>query len=176
MKEGSINRREAIRNIALASVATMFVSSCADRNVVEFLIDGKLQLDRRHKKYLSIISETILPTKDVSEKIGDPVDFILTMLNDCTLPEDLQKYVLGFEQYKQLMVEQEMKIKSADPDQVIDQITTVLEAELPQEELIHFINTTKDLSIWNLKSSEYYKVEFDEYRMIPASYQACITI
>jgi len=169
-------RRDAIRTIALTSVATIFFTGCSDKTVAEFLIDDKLKLNKKHKRYLSRISGTILPVGHVSEKIGDPVEFILTMLNDCTPIEDLQKFVLGFEQYKLLMTESKLKIKSSDPKEVIELITTTLNAELPQEELVHFINTTKDLSIWNLKTSEYYKTEKEEYQMIPDRYKACISI
>lgn len=171
-----MKRREAIRNIALASTATIFMTGCSDRNVAEFLVDGVLDLNKKHKDYLSKISETILPIDGLSTKIDSPVEFITTMINDCTVSEDQTSYVTGFEQYKLLMKENRMKIKSAEAEGVIDIITTALESNEPKEELIYFINKTKDLSIRNLKTSEYYKTEVEDYKMIPDAYKACINV
>ena len=171
-----MNRREAIRNIALASTATIFMTGCADKNVAEFLVDGQLNLNQKHKEYLGKISETILPLNGLSDKISDPVDFILRMLNDCTATEDLSKFVTGFEKYKMLMQENSMKISSAEPTEVTSLITAALDNEAPEEDLIHFISKTKDLSIWNLKTSEYYKTNVEDYKMIPDAYQACVEV
>ena len=171
-----MNRREAIRNIAIASTATIFLTSCADRNVAEFLVDGHLDLNRNHKKYLAKISETILPLNGISENMQDSVSFIMTMLNDCTSAEDLQDYVTGFEQYKLLMQENKLKIKKADPQETIDLITSTLKSATPQKELIHFITTTKNLSVENLKTSEYYLTKVQDYKMIPDAYQGCVDV
>jgi len=171
-----MNRREAIRNIAIASTATIFMTGCSDKNVAEFLVDGKLELNQKHQEYLGKICETILPIDGLSEMVSSPVEFITTMLNDCTSAEDQSKYVAGFEQYKLLMQENSMKIKTADPVETINLITTALETDTPQEALIHFISKTKDLSIWNLKTSEYYMTQVGDYKMIPDAYQACVDV
>jgi len=171
-----MNRREAIRNIAIASTATIFITSCADKSVAEFLMNGQLALNQKHKDYLSTISETILPIDGLSEKITAPVDFMMTMLNDCTSTESLNDFVAGFEQYKILMKENRLKIKSAESQSVIDVITSALESAEPKKELIHFIRTTKDLSIKNLKTSEYYKTDIEKFKMIPDAYQACVEV
>lgn len=171
-----MKRREAIRNIALASTATIFMTGCSDKNVAEFLVDGVLDLNQKHKDYLAKICETILPLNGLSPNIDSPVSFISTMINDCTSSEDQTSYVTGFEQYKLLMTENSIKIKNADPSGVIDLITSALKSKTPQEELIYFITKTKDLSIRNLKTSEYYKTEVEDYKMIPDAYQACINV
>ncbi|MEM7284423.1 MAG: hypothetical protein AAF438_22720, partial [Pseudomonadota bacterium] len=75
-----MNRRDAIRNILLASASTIFITGCTEANVVELLQAGQLPLDKRHKMYLRKISEAFLPVADLEDKIGSPVDFIMTML------------------------------------------------------------------------------------------------
>jgi len=171
-----MDRRDVIKNIALASTATIFLTGCADRNVIEFLSDDKLLLDQRHKDYLARISEAFLPISDVSEKIGNPVEFAMSMINDCASPDEVQNFANGFEQYKQLMKESRLKIKKADPDRVVEVVEQVLEVNEPSPQLVHFINTVKGLSIYNLKSSEYYMTEYVEYGLIPDAYNACIDV
>ena len=50
-----MRRREAIRNVLIAAAGTVFITSCSESDVVEFLSDDGLQLNRRHKKYLAKI-------------------------------------------------------------------------------------------------------------------------
>lgn len=163
-----MKRREAIRNILLASASTIFITSCADKNVIEFLSEGNLGLNDRHKDYLFQISNTFLPLGDLEDKVGNPVDFIMTMINDCHTPEEVQQFATGFEQYKKLMEDSRLKIGSASEEAVMPVVQKVLEAsEQPQEALIFFINKTKNLSIQNLMSSEYYMTEYLDYSLVP---------
>jgi len=171
-----MNRRKAIKSIIIASTATVFFSGCSDTNVIEFIRFGKLNLNQKHKDYLAIISETFLPVNGVSEKIGNPVDFILTMINDCRSVEQKMEFAVGFEQYKYLMKESKLRIQKADPEAVIKAVGEILEAEPPGRELISFIETVKDLSIHNLKSSEYYLSEYLDYQLIPTEYISCLDV
>ena len=171
-----MNRREAIRNILLASAGTVFLTNCSEANVVELLADGRLQLDRRHRQYLATISETILPIDGISEKIPEPVDFIMTMLNDCYSPEAVQQFAVGFQQYKELMEESRLNIRSSNPEEVLPAVEKVLETTPPPEELALFINTTTRLSIRNLMSSEYYLTEYRDYRLVPGEWDGCAEV
>ena len=169
-----MKRRKAIQSIVIASAATVFFTGCGDKNVVDQLTAGKIRLDQKHMEYLGIISETFLPIKGVSEKIGNPVDFILTMVNDCRSPKEKMDFAHGFEQYKLLMKESKLRINKSEPLNVIKTVEEVLNIEEPQKEMLYFIESVKDLSIQNLKSSEYYLSEYLEYQLIPSEYIPCL--
>lgn len=171
-----MHRRKAIKSIIIASTATIFFSGCSDTNVIEFIRFGKLNLNQKHKDYLAMISETFLPVSGISDKIGNPVDFMLTMINDCRSAEQKLEFAIGFEQYKHLMKESKLRIQKADPGAVIRAVEEVIAIEPPRPELISFIETVKDLSIQNLKSSEYYVSEYLEYRLIPPEYVPCMDV
>lgn len=171
-----MKRRKAIQSIVIASAATVFFSGCGDKNVVDLVIGGKLRLDEKHKEYVGVISETFLPLKGVSEKIGNPVDFILTMVNDCRSSAQKMDFAMGFEQYKLLMKESKLRISKSEPLNVIKTVEEVLNLEEPQKEMLYFIESVKDLSIQNLKSSEYYLSEFLEYQLIPSEYIPCLDV
>jgi hypothetical protein len=171
-----MNRRKAIQSIVIASAATVFFTGCGDKNVVDQVIGGKLRLDEKHHEYLGIICETFLPVKGVSIKIGNPVDFILTMVNDCRSSAQKMDFAIGFEQYKLLMKGSKLRIKKADPVDVIKTVEEILKLEAPQKEMLYFIETVKDLSIQNLKSSEYYISDYLEYQLIPSEYIPCLDV
>ena len=173
-----MKRREAIRNILLASASTIFITGCSEANVPELIGDKGLHLDNSHSNYLLKISESFLPVSDLKDKIGNPVDFIMTMINDCHSPEQIMAFAQGFQDYKLLMQESKLKIKSAKEDQVIPVVQKVLEAtEQPQEALIFFINKTRNLSIQHLKSSEYYMTRHLDFSLIPKdTYEGCADV
>ena len=171
-----MQRREAIKSIVVASAATVFLTGCADKNVIEFLVDGKLELNDKHKEYLGRISETFLPIESIKDRVGEPYSFILNMLNETKSSEDVMRFATGFELYKELMKESRLKIKSSDPEEVIPVVESVFEMDPPSEELVYFISTTKDLSIYHFTTSEYYMVENREFKMIPETYKACIDV
>ena len=154
----------------------MFITSCSESNVIEFLSDDRLLLNNRHKSYLEAICETFLPVSGISEKVGRPVDYILAMLNDCHEPEEVHKFAIGFDQYKLLMTESSLKIRSSDPEEIITVVESTLAAEIPREELVFFINKMKSLSIRYFISSEYYMIEYREYQLIPQPFEGCAPV
>lgn len=171
-----MERRQAIKTVLLASASTMLFTRCAESNVIDFLIDGQLSLNSKHQNYLGIISESILPIKDVSDNIESAPDFILRMINDCRSVEDITKFALGFDQYKHLITEAQASISLEDAEQAVALMKEKIEATEPDEELIYFINEVKNLSVQNLKTSAFYLTQKTDYQLIPEAYQACAEI
>tara|TARA_R110002020_G_scaffold296477_3_gene512076 strand:- start:615 stop:1160 length:546 start_codon:yes stop_codon:yes gene_type:complete len=173
-----MHRREAIKSIALASIAAMVMTRCdfGEEEVTEFLSEDKLQLDDKHKKYLAQISETFLPVKGKSDRIDAPADFIMTMVNDCSSPEDINKFAVGFNDYKNLMKQSSLEIDTDEPEEVITVVEGVLDKKESKEELTYFIKTVRELSLKNLTSSAYFMEDYLDYQLIPSEYIACYDI
>ena len=173
-----MHRREAIKSIALASLAAMVMTRCdfGEEEVTEFLSDDKLQLDNKHKTYLAQISETFLPIKGKSDRIEAPADFIMTMVNDCTSPADINKFAVGFNDYKNLMKQSSLKIETDEPEEVLTVVEGVLDKKESKEELTYFIKTVRELSLKNLTSSAFFMEDYLDYQLIPSEYIACYDI
>lgn len=172
-----MNRREVIKNLAIAAAGTLFLGSCSEKSVLELLSDGRLALDRKHKNYLKKISEIFLPLTDLYDKIEHPVDFIMKMINDCNPPENIAEFAIGFEKYKRLMARLRLEINDTiHKEGIIAVAENVMRDEEPDEELAFFIGTVKGLSIYNLTSSEYYMTEYQEYQLVPKKYIACLEV
>lgn len=171
-----MERRQAIKIVLAATASTMLFTKCAESNVIDFLEDGQLSLNAKHKDYLGMISESILPIKIVSDKIESAPDFILRMVNDCRSSDDITKFALGFDQYKNLIREAQGSISIEDADQAIGLMKEKIAATEPEAELVYFINEVKDLSIQNLKTSAFYLTQKTDYQLIPEAYQACTDV
>lgn len=171
-----MTRRESIKNILIASSATVFLTGCSEADVVEFFSEGHLLLNDKHEDYLGKIASTFLPLGDLAERVGSPVSFIMTMINDCHSPEDIQNFALGFDQYKLLMKESRLKVGTDDINEALSVIKDALETKEPAEEMTFFINTTKNLAVKHLMTSEYYMTEYLDYKLIPERFEGCIDV
>ncbi|HEA29674.1 MAG TPA: hypothetical protein ENH91_06725 [Leeuwenhoekiella sp.] len=173
-----MHRREAVKRIALASIAAMVMTRCdfGEEEVTEFLSEGKLQLNQKHKKYLAQISETFLPIKGKSDRIDPAADFIMTMVNDCKSPADIQKFAVGFNDYKNLMNQSSLEIDTDEPEEVLTVVEGVLDKKESKEELTYFILTVRELSLKNLTSSAFFMEDYLDYQLIPSEYIACYDI
>lgn len=171
-----MNRREAIRNILLASAGTVFITSCSEADAIEFLVNGKLNLNQNHIDYLNSISNTFLPREDLVDSLETPAEFIQTMLNEVRAPEDVQKFTIGFDLYKLLMKESRMKIKTTDAKDIIAVVEETLNNKEAQEDLLFFINSTKEGAIHHFLNSEDYMTKYKEYKLIPDPFEGCVDV
>ena len=118
-----------------------------------------------------------MPVDGISDKIGQAQDFILTILNDNFAPENIRIFAAGFEQYKGLMEKSKLMLNSSNLEKAIPIVENILKKEALNDDLVFFINTTKDLSIRNLMTSEYYMTEYLDYMLVPGpSFDGCIDI
>lgn len=174
-----MNRREALKSLAMASLATVVLSGCnfiGDDSVNDYMVNGKFQPDAEHKEYLSQISETFLPLRRRPVQLEDQGEFILKMINDCRSPAEREKFVSGFQQYKEVMEKSRIQVDSSQPDEVLKVVETTLEDENSDEDLLYFIGTVKELSLFNLKNSEQYLTGYLDYSLIPPQYVPCAEI
>jgi len=169
-----MTRRESLLTLAIASSGTLFLAGCTEADAISFIKDGKLDFNKRHIDYLSQISEAILPTQHLGEKVSPPIDFIMTEINQGMSSEDILKFATGFDQYKLMLKENKLRIKPKFSTLLADKALEQLEASEPQDEMIFFINNIKSLSVRHLKNSQLYQEEVMNYKLVPERYDGCI--
>ncbi|MDX1478285.1 MAG: hypothetical protein R3301_11310 [Saprospiraceae bacterium] len=168
-----MKRRDAIRNLALAATATMFLPGCSDRPVTGMLVNGRLALDRRHRNYLAAISQAILPIPELPTPPGSPVDLILTMVNDGMPHEEVVSFAEGFDQFKFFVEQNQVRLRKATPEEILAMVENALEDQAAAEPTVLFIDAVRDKSIRFLMTSEHYLTQYLEFEMVPAVYDPC---
>jgi len=173
-----MKRRAAIRNLALATAGTLLWTGCEEQyvNVLTLYKDGKLHLDEKHLSYLDRISDTFLPLKELSAEIERPAHFISRMINELRSPQDIFAFAKGFEAYKSFMNGAQLKINSSNPKVVMALVQELIDDNPPLDVLLGFVHTVRGYSIWNLKSSEHYMTEYQEYAMVPPPFNGNVLI
>ena len=161
-----MRRRDAVQNIALITSGSILFPSCKFSN--EYIVGDKV-LDYDQLKLIKELSEYILPIKNL--KVDNPedlTDFIITMLNDCYSPMDMNSYLSGLDEYNE-----SIKVKNNDHSLIFDNINNL---EAKSEKIKFFINTTKNLSITHFTTSEFYLTEYLNYEYAPSRYLGCVPI
>ncbi len=161
-----MKRRNAIQNIALITGGSILFQSCKFSD--EYIVGDKV-LNHDQLNLIKEVSEYILPIENL--KVESPeslTEFIITMLNDCYSPKDINKYLTGLDEFSE-----SIKVYNSDNSLVFDNLESL---ESKSENYIFFINTTKHLSITHFTTSEFYLTEYLNYEYAPSRYIGCVTI
>ena len=173
-----MKRRKAIQNIVLVGAAATLLPAC---NLFQepLKVYENVPLDRTQRTVLSQLSETILPKKGM-DKLSTPettLDFTLTMLNDCSPQEDIDKYLAGFTDFQTHLVEKyKQTFPNLKPAQVTELMTYLTTSEEVPEKMKYFFNTTNGLTQQHFKSSEYYLKNYLDFEFVPGRYEGCVAM
>lgn len=171
-----MKRRQAIQGLATISAGAFLFSSCDLFDPQPVYSNIPLKRSQRH--LISQLSDAILPKQGLEIITPEPtLDFVLTMVNDCYSPEDIEKYIVGMNEFE-LYLEQNYKKR-------FDRIETALQLDILKNldeskelslELDFFYTTTKRLTMQHFTSSDYFMTNYLDYEMVPGRYLGCVTI
>lgn len=167
-----MKRRIAIKNIAAYSIAVSFLPSC---NMEEIPFYENLQLEKEQYKLLSELSEFILPKKET--EIFTPektVDFILTIINDCYSPDEIEKYKKGLIEFQNTSQENyNSTFQRLNAIQRTELIEKIRDMELSAS---YFFSITKDLTKEHFTTSEYFMKKYRDFEFAPGRYLGSVEI
>ena len=161
-----MKRRNAIQNIALITSGSILFPSCKFTD--DYIVGDKV-LNYDQLNLIKDVSEFILPIENL--KVESPeslTEFIITMLNDCYSLSDMNKYLIGLDEFSD-----SIKVHNNDTSLIFDDLDSL---ESKSENYIFFINTTKRLSITHFTTSEFYLTEYLNYEYAPSRYIGCVSI
>ncbi|MCF6404206.1 gluconate 2-dehydrogenase subunit 3 family protein [Chitinophaga filiformis] len=180
-----MNRREAIRNVALLlgtaiSASTLSaLEGCNPKAPENYALQAQ-----ETKKILAEIAETIIPeTTTPGAKAAKVDEFIVTMLNDCYKAED-QKLVL--DGLKKIDEASETQFKKPFADLSDEQKNTVLTAidkervdynkreNKKEGDPTHYFQILKELTLTGYFTSEPGATKALRYVPVPGKYEGCI--
>jgi hypothetical protein len=169
-----MKRREAIQSLTVVSAGLMIMPSC---NGEQLPVYENLLFDKKHRLILTELSEAILPKENLPVTTPETtIDFILTMLNDCYAPEDLEKYTSGFNEcvlhLKQNFGQPVRKLNETKRNELFQ----YLAGDEATEEMQYFFKTTRGLTLRHFTSSEYFLTTFLDYEFAPGRYHGCVEI
>jgi len=170
-----MKRRQAIQSIAAVTSAIVLLPSCEFESGPVY---ANLPLESSQKKLIEQLSEAVLPKGNL--EINTPestLNFLLTIINDCYSPEDIEKYVLGlgdFQNYIDQSYNQSFKkLNEENKSEVLNYLS---KSENRAESMKYFYNTTKRLTVQHFTTSEYFLTTYLDFEYMPYRYHGCVNI
>jgi Gluconate 2-dehydrogenase subunit 3 len=173
-----MKRRQAIRNIAIATAAAYLLPQCKTEPKVTGPAYAKVPLDGRQRKLIEQLTEALLPkAKTVVKTPESSTDFILTVLNDCTSPEDIQKYIGGLKELQAHIAKQyKTDFGSLAAAQQAEVFTLLSTKEGASEPLLFFYEKTRGLAVEHFTSSEFFMKNVMKWEFAPGYFRGCVAV
>ena len=170
-----MNRRTAIQHVIVLGAGATLLASCQDKATI---VTQNIPLTGSQEKLLSALTETIIPTTDfVGAKELQSHQFILVMADDCTSPENQQKFMDGMKQFDQLCKQKHGSVFAKCSAQDREAFLKSVEDAVDMPELVPlFYRSIKSFTIQSFTSSEEYLTKVRNFSLIPPKFQACVSV
>lgn len=180
-----MNRRIALRHLALISGGLVLIPSCDFSSDDILAAYQNLKVTASQKNLLGAISDTIIPAGEIKGALNLEVpDFILVMVNDCFTKENQEKFTAGlsaFPNYVQKTLGKKYEALNTKEKEELILTGTKLEGDDTAEgkeraHISYFLNSTKRFTIQGYMASEYIQTEIIPYSLIPGEYNGAVLI
>lgn len=170
-----MNRRKAIRNIAIVSTGIVLLPACEMESLPVY---ENLALEPQQLDLIDWLTNAILPKEGLEISTPESTsDFVLTMLNDCYAPEDIRQYLAGSKIFVQYVKDEYgISYKKLNPEQSILLFSEIMKSGLLPESLKFFLATTKQLTVRHFTSSEYFMKNHLDFEFAPGRYLGCVRV
>ena len=174
-----MNRRTAIRNVVIISAGTAFLPGCMQDKKTGLPLKN-ISLNSSEEKMLVALCETIIPKTNNFIGAGDlkAHEFVLTMVDDCSSPEDQQKFTEGLKAFDRLCHDKFGQIFTGYTPQQKKSLLTDLENKKDvSENALSFYHTVKRYTLQIFTSSKEYMTNIKKYKMVPGPvFKGCVPV
>ncbi|WP_026966689.1 gluconate 2-dehydrogenase subunit 3 family protein [Algoriphagus terrigena] len=180
-----MNRRIALRHLALISGGLIMIPSCDFSKEDILAAYQNLNITQSQKNLLAAVSDTIIPAGEIKGALDlEVADFILVMVNDCFTKENQGKFSTGlaaFPEYVKSTAGKNFDALSAKEKEGIILSGAKLEGDDTEEgkkngAISYFLNSAKRFTIQGYMASEYIQTEVIPYSLIPGEYNGAVLI
>jgi hypothetical protein len=181
-----MNRRHALRHIALISGGLALIPSCDFSKEDILAAYENLKITATQKALIASISDSIIPAGEIKGALDLAVpDFILVMVNDCFTKENQEKFTAGLEAFPDY-AEKTAGKKFADLSGkeketfLLQGLAVTGDENTPEGKVLaqvgYFLSSIKRFTIQGYMASEYIQTEIIPYSLIPGEYNGAVLI
>lgn len=170
-----MNRRQAIQQLSIIGLGLTLYPACKVEEVPDY---ARVPLDTRNYKTFREVSEAVLPVDHIVYTTPEPrSEFILTILNDCTADEEIQKYLVGLQSLQSYLSKNNKEKLDKLTNAELDEIFAFMEnSKADDENLFFFYQTTKNLALQHFTGCEKFMTEELKYEFVPGRYIGCARV
>jgi hypothetical protein len=184
----TINRRSALRQLALLSAGAVLVPACSGVHPKPDLVLKNFKLDDGQQRLLEELTAALIPTtstpgaRDVSAHL-----FLIKMLDDCSSRADQAKFFKGMQLFDEAARASAGKsfaarasagksFAAATGPQRESLLLAIENKKMPEEDLNFFYSTAKKLTILAYSSSQFFLTKVQVYELVPARWHGCVPV
>ena len=168
-----MDRRTAIRNLALVIGSTALLPACTKTNSVAHFKHFDVTDDQQ--TLVAGVAETIIPKTTTPGAIDLNLDkFVWLMLDDCTKKKDQDAFFKGMGEFGDLAQKTYNKTFTDCSQQEKETLLKTFENKKNtySKELNGFFGTVKGLTVWGYTESKYFMTKEIVYELVPGRYNA----
>jgi hypothetical protein len=175
-----MKRRTAIRNVVLMTAGAALLNACHDKTATIAVKSFPITADE--EDLLSELTEAIIPKTDFpGAKDLKTSEFIFVMADDCTGPDDQEKFMNGMKAFddacKAKMGDRFVDLSKEKRSEYLGMIEADKEGKEFSDDLKWFYGGAKSLTIRNFTTSQQYLAEVKNVtNLIPPKFQACVRV
>lgn len=174
----SINRRTAIRHLAVLSAGATLLPACFQQQSGQGISFNHFKITDGQRQLLETLTATLIPTTDTPGAKEVSADrFVWKMLDDCATDADRTKFLNGLQQFdaaaKTSGGRSFVKLDPAGREALLSAIEA---KKTPGDELGFFYSTTKRLTILAYSSSQYFLTKVQVYELVPGRWHGCVPV
>jgi len=177
-----MDRRTALKNLALVIGSTALLPRCTSHNPVAHFNSFDVTYDQQ--SLVHDMAETIIPKTSTAGASELELDkFIWLMLDDCTKKDDQKAFFKGMGEFNDLV---KKTYNKSFPDCTKEEKLSLLKtfekkpgdkpdakpANNYSKELQGFFGTVKSLTVFGYTESKYFLTKEDVYELVPGRYNA----
>jgi hypothetical protein len=174
----TINRRTAIRRLALLSASAALLPSCLGDHYKPDLVLNNFTVNGAGQRTLDVLTATLIPTTETpgARETGASL-FILNMLNDCSPKAEQDKFFKGMQQLDETSRKMAgatfVEATAAQREAIL---TAIGDRKTPGEDLLFFYSTARKLTILSYSSSPYFLTKVQVYELVPGRWHGCVPV
>jgi Gluconate 2-dehydrogenase subunit 3 len=174
-----MNRRTAIRNVLIISAGARLLPSCVNEDKSAIALKN-ISLSGSQERMLAELTEAIIPATSnfIGAKGLKAHEFVLTMVDDCTSPEDQKQFTEGLKAFDKLSHDRFGQLFTGYTAEQRKSLLSAIESkkDIPGE-VVKFYGTVKRYTVQSFTSSKEYMTGIRKYNMVPGSnFKGCVPV
>ncbi len=168
-----MDRRTAIRNLALVIGGAALLPACTEHNPIAHYKHFDISLDQQ--TLITDMAETIIPkTSTPGATDLNLYGFIMKMLDDCTKKKDQQIFLKGMGEFNEVPQKLFNKNFAECSKKEKEDVLRSFEKKDNNysKDMLAFYNTVKGLTVFGYTESKYFMTKQVVYELVPGRYNA----
>ena len=178
-----MDRRKALKNLGLLTGGVVLFPSCDFSEEKVSLALNKLSITESQETLMKELVGCIIPEGDIPGAVSLNVhEFVWVMVDDCMDEPSQKSYLAGLNNFdKNIKNRSGKRFGKLNPEDRITALSGILEKtgdtlEPEDQDLVNFVQTTKNFTSLGYMRSEYMMTEVMPYTLVPGTYGPCETI